>query len=111
DVEAAAGNFVELLSQPFRAAWKVRREDQSARVGKQFGSLFRQSFNARPARGQRVGRFALRTRLRALFEMAAIMTQQRAAKPMFDEPGRTIWTLETMSAGSTQGQRRIASPI
>ncbi len=102
EVVFAARRRVELRAQTLQTAGKVRGQHQRARLREQGLDFFGQTLDAGAAGGEAVGLLALRADVRALFDMAAVMADERLAEAMFDQPGRAIRALKAMAAGAAQ---------
>ena len=111
DVVGAARRLLQLMAQMLQPAGKIGGENQQPRLRKQRLRFLGEPLDAGSASGQAVGFLACRADVGALFDMAAMMADERAAKAMLDQPGRAIGALEAMAAGAAQSQRRIAAPV
>ena len=80
--------------------------------GEQRLDFLGEALDAGAAGGEAVGLLALAGRRPgALFDVAAVMADERLAEAVLDQPGRAVRALEAMAAGAAQGQRRIAAPV
>jgi hypothetical protein len=111
NIASAIGDRIKFRAHTLRAAGKIGRQRQDARLGEKFFCLFRETLHTRPASGERINAFAFRAGIGAAFNMSAMVAHKRFAKAMFDKPGRAIGTLKAMSAITAESEGRIAAPI
>ena len=102
EVIGAARRGVELAAQGLDPARRIGRQNERAYVGKEGFRLLRQTLDARPAGGERIGLVALRAELRPALDMAAMMADERRPKSVLDQPSRAIGAFEPMPAGSAE---------
>ena len=93
------------------APQRVAGDDGGARIGPARLHLVRYPLDAGTAGDEGVFILALGALARRRHDVAAMVAGQSPVQPMFDHPCRAIRALETMAAGTAQGERRIASPV
>ena len=112
DVELALRDRRELAPQPLRAARKVARQDDGARVREALRDLLGDALHPRPAGrpgNRRLPQAGQASGRRSTWPQ---WWQTRApAEAVLDQPGGAVRALEAMAAGPAQRQRRIAAPV
>ena len=78
--------------------------------GETLGGFFGEPLDPGAARHE-LHALADRAALGASLLVPAMMAHQRVAEAMLDEPSRAVRALETMAAGSAQGERRVAAAV
>src|SRR5271166_1296108 len=73
--------------------------------------LLGQPLYARAAGHQRIDGLAIRAKVRAALHMAAMVTGERLAEAVLDQPGAAVRALKAMAAAPAQRQRRVAAPV
>src|SRR5262245_58257297 len=73
--------------------------------------FFGNALHSRPAGNEMVERAAFGACLRPLFMVPAMVADQLAAKPMFDQPARTVRALEAVAAYAAERERRITATV
>ena len=90
---------------------QIARQNGEARLGKPLHHFLGQSFDPRPAGHELARCRAFGTLGRYRLGVTAMMAHQLFAEPVLHQRGGAIGTIDAMSAGAAQGQRRIAAPI
>src|SRR5208283_2993415 len=111
NIERPFCDLIEFAAQSLSPPEKVGGKHENARIREKLRALLRDALDAGPARGECVFGLALRTDIRPLLEVTAVMAYQRTAKTMLDEPGVTLPAAKSVSAAAAERERRIAAAI
>jgi hypothetical protein len=101
---------LQLDPEPLRAAQHVRRQHDGARVGKRLDGFLGDALDTRPA-GDRWSSVPHSGQASGTGSCGRNDGTAIAAKPVLDQPARTVRALEPVAADPAQRQRRIAAPV
>src|SRR5690606_27475977 len=90
---------------------KVRGKHDRARLRKVPVHLLGNTLHTGAAGNKMVQSAAFRTRFRLWLVVAAVVADELAAKPVLDQPARTVGALEAVPADAAKRERRISAAV